>query len=107
MNGKETLGNFLRQKVSNMRDWIKKETHVEINIPVTDINATMLAVRLTDEYEAIEKRDWPKLLLELEKEETPEVLRRAVLAVHTQDELHDKFWRYLALFASALGRDKI
>lgn len=95
-----TVGEFLHEKAENMTRWLKEAGNpVDLDLGrLTRMQVTALAQHLHKEHsETIELRSFPKLL-EAQENIPPELLM-SINFVSKRPDLHDKFWRYLALFS--------
>lgn len=96
-----TIGEFLQQKAGNMTLWLKEAGNpTELDLgKLTPLQITYLAQTLHDKHsESIEVRDFAKLV----DSNMPPELRASVNFVRERPALHDKFWRYLALFSDTV-----
>jgi len=93
-----TVASFLREKVGNMAAWLEREGMPSRPLPhMPDIGLTAFAQTLRETYaEAIEARDFDAV------GEIPEELVEVIKYVRERPALHDKFWRYLALFSDTV-----
>ena len=99
-----TVASFLREKVSNMSLWLTSAGYNgDVKLPaLTDLALVTLAQTLHSTYAtAIKERDFDKLLAN--KESLPAELTHLVEYVQQAAPLHDKFWRYLALFSDTVS----
>lgn len=91
-----TVGEFLREKGENMAVWLRSEGY-DMQVPMSDFIVVALAHTLHNTYgNAIEARDFSAL-------DVPEVTP-LVEFVQARAHMHDKFWRYLALFSEVASR---
>lgn len=95
------VGEFLAQKVGNMYRWLKEEG-LPVDLPtVANVQLVAMAQRLHKKYsDAIYEEDFEPLLAD--KENLPPEMLMAVSFVQRRPELHEKFWRYLALFSDTV-----
>jgi hypothetical protein len=99
-----TVGAFLREKAGNMSVWLKGSgLPVDLQMPqLTNLALTAFAQMLREKYQkALETRDFDALLAD--KENMPPEMLMAVAFVAKNEELHDKFWRYLLLFSDTVA----
>ena len=95
-----TVASFLREKVGNMKAWLESEGMPPRPLPyMPDVGLTAFAQTLRETYaEAIEARDFDVVKLG----ELPEEIVESIKYVRERPALHDKFWRYLALFSETV-----
>ena len=101
----QTVGAFLCSKAKNMRHWLLEELGTAISgltMPITELGATTMAAKLLPYRNIITERDWEGLV-QAAAEEQVMMLPQVISAVRTREDLHDKFWRYLELFADTIG----
>lgn len=92
------VGEFLVEKLTNMRRWLHDEGLVDPRPLPSAIELTVLAQELNAKYAAvIRARDFNCL------PDAPEDLKNAVRFVRERVHLHDKFWRYLELFSDTVS----
>lgn len=95
-----TLGDFLQEKAFNMRKWARQaldrpELLGEMDMAVkTDFVA--MGIRCVSVKQSILRRDWHGLMTPLI--DTP--IFEIAQMLRANEELHDKFWRYLELFVN-------
>ena len=95
------LGEFLCEKLKNMAAWVEREGGPKVEVPITAMQATAVAITLHEEYSSmIANRDVQ--LFEV-LAQTPQIPKDLVMFIVENDHLHDKFWRYLALFSEAVS----
>lgn len=96
-----TKGAFLQEKAGNMRAWLQESLLSEAvaNLPSLDqARATLMAEMLVPYKQAIKDEDFTRL-----EEAAVEIgLIDVMKEVVTHPPLHDKFWRYLALFVEVI-----
>ena len=103
MTDQVTKGEFLKQKFCNMARWVDQEVGKE-NLTVDIIAAidgrsalecTLLCGVIQANKDLATHRNWSGLVqLFDERKELQEV----VVAIQRRPHMHDKFWRYIALF---------
>ena len=95
-----TLGDFLQEKAFNMRKWAREvldmpELLSEMDMAIkTDF--VEMGLRCVSVKQAIVRRDWHGLMGPLSDTPVFEVAQM----LRANDDLHDKFWRYLELFVN-------
>ncbi len=92
-----TVASYLREKMTNMANWLHEEGLQLTALPtkdMTDIELVTLAHLLTDYDDAIKARDFDGFGRYLEAE-----IKETLAFVRSKVYLHDKFWRYLELFS--------
>lgn len=96
-----TVGDYLREKVGNMAVWLKENGCI-VDLPsMSNVAVTSFAQKLRDVYrDAIHTRNFQALLVD--KDALPPQVLMIVSFVQRNSELHDKFWRYLALFSDTV-----
>tara|TARA_B100001250_G_scaffold23184_1_gene19472 strand:+ start:1268 stop:1570 length:303 start_codon:yes stop_codon:yes gene_type:complete len=96
-----TVASFLREKVYNMAAWLESEGMPRYRSPwpdLPDIALTAFAQTLRETYtEAIEARDFDAV-----EGGVPKEVQEWFNWVRERPALHDKFWRYLALFSETV-----
>jgi len=100
----QTVGEFLHEKAGNMAKWLKESGNpVDLELGrLTQLQITALAQVLHDNHkDSIIARSFDGLLAE--KENIPPELLMTVSWITKRTELHDKFWRYLALFSDTVA----
>jgi hypothetical protein len=105
-----TVGAFLKEKVTNMINWITKEVGKE-NLPPdvaefvaarTYVELTLFAEVLNANHSLIVHRDWAGIVRQMKLESVPDVFITALQTVRSHEHMHDKFWRYLEMFSRAV-----
>lgn len=98
-----TLGAFIEEKVGNMCNWLILEGFETRPIPELPQPQLMVMCDLLREHYqmAIENRSFGDLYDG--HEHLPEDFRLAIKFVQDRPSLHDKFWRYLALFSDSVS----
>jgi len=95
-----TIGAFLQSKLNNMLRWIAETGGPQAPREPTQLEATALAETLVrDHVQTIGARDFNALL------QDPSLLPDMVLALQfviSNEQMHDKFWRYLKLFSDTV-----
>lgn len=95
-----TLGDFLQEKAFNMRKWAREvldrpkllsEMDLAIKTDFVDMGLKCVSVR-----QAIVRRDWYGIMSPLSGTPVFEVAQM----LRANEDLHDKFWRYLELFVN-------
>lgn len=96
-----TVGAFLKEKLVNMARWVTSEVGKE-NLPVdlvcsaqaaSELQVTMFAA-VIKAHAPHAARDW-QLLEEISELDSTKALVRCI---RSRPDMHDKFWRYIALF---------
>ena len=113
------IGEFLLQKSHNMAAWLQSELQETSELlhlcdyfyKLTELEITAFAVYLLDEHKTeIVQRDWFALLSNMQKAKQVHALQIhlpvVLQQVRQRDDLHDKFWRYLALFSATIENSK-
>ena len=99
-----TVGEFLHEKAANMAKWLKESGNpVDLDLArLTQLQVTALVQALHDQHkENISTRSFDGLLEG--KENMPPELLMTISWVEKRVQLHDKFWRYLALFSDTVA----
>jgi len=97
-----TVGEFLLEKMKNMRTWLLENSVKCDGLPVPNgpLECVVFAQHLAELAAAIHARDY-KLLIE--HDQLTSAWRQVIVwGVIPQVELHDKFWRYLECFVEAV-----
>ena len=97
----------------NMGKWIAQETMGEFDsLPsvlegLTTIEVSILAENLAENKSIIIHEDWQALIARLsDLPNVPSIVLAAVQHVRGEPALHEKFWRYMALFASVVNSNQ-
>lgn len=91
----------MKAKASNMIAWLREAGVVGEEVPAfTELQATYMAELLTEKEAAVANKAFDELLAaeELTQSELGGIFCSILQRVRDQDKLHEKFWRYLALF---------
>ena len=101
----ETVGDFLRAKMMNMARWVQKELQCEFDLPDFISNRsttelTFIAGTLAAEKPLIVHKDWHGLS---QLGDMPDEMLEVFHSVRQRPPMHDKFWRYLELFAAVVS----
>ena len=108
----QTIGSFLREKGCNfvrfMNDGLPPSQALPTSF-VTEVGMSTFAVILRDNRVVVTHKDWVGLNRLLGDSQLVggwkcEMVER-LLTVKTLPDLHDKFWRYLELFADTVAGD--
>ena len=102
----QTVGAFLKEKLTNMATWIEGElgtSSVDLKQYVAERTETEIAYvvgNLCANSVQITHRDWSGLarLYDL-----PTDLLMIIDAVRKREDMHDKFWRYLDMFVNVIS----
>lgn len=106
----QSKGSFLVEKLTNMAKWVTEEVGRE-NLPVDIIagiagrnalEVTMLCGALEANSDLATHRNWSGLVQLMEANNAPRELQEVVVAVQQRPSMHDKFWRYIALFIAVV-----
>ena len=114
----ETVGVYLKQKISNMATWITEEVGKEnLSIDICTfannmrhVEVTLLGELLSESSACVTHRDWRELQAMLDKQnelvpsDVLSALHVIMCAVYAKREMHDKFWRYLELFRDVVQK---
>lgn len=102
-----TVGEFLREKMSNMGRWVNKELGNEINMDLeqyvagrTETELAVIASLLSTNSTIIIHKDWSGLS---RLGEIPADLQTCFHCIRQREDMHDKFWRYLHLFRDVIS----
>ena len=99
-----TTGSFLKEKLSNMAQWVTVEVGKE-NLPVdlitgiagrSELELTAFAAMLQTNSTTVHERDWDALQV-LARPYSTFGVGEVVSAVRARPGMHDKFWRYMCL----------
>jgi hypothetical protein len=103
----QTVGEFLREKLTNMGTWISSElgqTHsVDIKQYIaerTDTEIAYVVGVLGSNSTMITHRDWSGLA---RVADIPAELLDVFQLIRKREDMHDKFWRYLELFVEVIS----
>mgnify|MGYP001170382631 CR=1 FL=1 len=98
-----TVGEFLKEKACNMSKWLQNAGHTNDYDLGTlhSLQVVAFAQNLALLHgENIKTRNFEGLLND---KDTPEELKPTIAFVQEDATLHDKFWRYLALFSETVS----
>lgn len=104
----QTKGEFLKEKMMNMAKWVTEEVGQE-NLPVdviagiagrSVVEVTALSGALDANFVQVTTRNWSGLVQLMNDHAVAQELQEVVVAVQQQPAMHDKFWRYMDLFAT-------
>jgi len=104
----QTKGEFLKEKMTNMAKWVTMEVGQE-NLPVdiiagiagrSVVEVTVLSGALDANITQVTTRNWSGLVQLMNDNHVGSGLLEVVVAVQQRPEMHDKFWRYMDLFAT-------
>jgi len=106
----ETVGAFLKDKLGNMARWATgelKNTDYGVDLEHfvrerTEMECAYLAGLLSTNSNMITHRDWSGLA---RIGEMPRQLLDVFHLIRQREDMHDKFWRYLELFANVISND--
>jgi hypothetical protein len=103
----QTVGEFLREKMSNMANWIASElgeqNTVDLEQYLAERNDTEIAYVvgiLGSNSTMITHRDWSGLA---RLGDLPTQLLELFQSIKQREDMHDKFWRYLSLFVEVIS----
>ena len=100
-----SVGAFLISKLQNMERWLKEnDCPVDMHaaaMPVTQVVAFAQELRATH-GDAVKDRSFDAIL---EDTTLPGEILMTLAFVKNRPELHDKFWRYMALFSDTVSSD--
>ena len=112
----QTVGAFLKAKLSNLAVWIIESLGKEnINMDLeqfvnrrSEVEITFFADILSSNSAKVVHRDWAGLVGILSTDETiPSDVSATFIdllqLVRSRPELHDKFWRYMELFRDVVN----
>lgn len=107
----QTVGAFLREKLTNMANWIEEElgkenTRVVLKQYVADRTDTEIAYVVGILYAnsvMITHRDWSGLA---RLSDLPRQLIEVLDGVRKREDMHGKFWRYLELFVEVISNSE-
>lgn len=99
-----SVSELLREKCGNMQRWLRGEgCSIPLDVDsLANVQLTMMAVHLHEHDAAIRERSFD----ELAQDDLPPALSQVLTFVMQRPDLHDKFWRYLALFSDAVSGDE-
>ena len=108
MSGEQTIGSFLKEKMTNMAVWIRTElgpevTNVDMEQYVSERTETEIAYvvgLLSTNSNMITHKDWSGLA---RLQDLPPQLEALFHHIRQREDMHDKFWRYLELFAQVIS----
>ena len=99
----QTVGGFLLEKVTNMKNWLGTEIDKkDVKLELTELSVTAMAAKLVEHRQLIFNRDWAGLSRQAHTAGLGD-LTDMLEAVRTRHDLHDKFWRYLELFVETMS----
>ena len=99
------VADLLREKCGNMQRWLRSEgCAVLVDVEtMANVQLTMMAVHLNEHDKAIRDRSFMQLSADTE---LPPALAQVLEFVQARPDLHDTFWRYLALASDAASGDE-
>jgi hypothetical protein len=108
MSKEQTVGAFLKEKMTNMAVWVSTElgpgvTTVDMKQYVSERTETEIAYvagLLSTNLNLIAHRDWSGLA---RLQELPPQLETLFHHIRQREDMHDKFWRYMELFAQVIS----
>ena len=104
------VGDFLREKATNMARWVAEGVGKE-NLPVDlvalvsssrNVELVYFAQLLDTNRRVLIHSDWIGLQKVIEAETAPVWVATLINAVRQRNTMHDKFWRYMQLFADTV-----
>lgn len=102
-----TIGEFLREKLGNMANWVTTElgelSSVDIKQYIADRTDTEIAYLISilgSNSTMIAHRDWSGLARQAD---LPVEMLEVFQQIRKRDDMHDKFWRYLDLFVEVIS----
>ena len=111
----QTVGEFLKEKMTNMAQWVTANVGkdnldidlVQYAMDRTELEVTYLAQLLRDNHTHITHKNWKGVADSFDEFTGPNKDAFLVLlqAVRQRDDMHDKFWRYLELFRDIVNSD--
>lgn len=103
----QTVGEFLRRKLTNMGIWITTELGPDECVDFeqylaerTDTEIAYVVGILGSNSPMITHRDWSGLA---RMGDVPTELLEVFQSIRKRDDMHDKFWAYLELFAHVIS----
>ena len=106
----QTVGSFLREKLTNMANWVDNElgTPSTVNLKQyvagrTETEIAFIAGLLSTNSNLIAHKDWSGLA---RLGDIPAEMKEIFHAIRKRDDMHDKFWRYLHLFAEVISNSE-
>tara|TARA_R100000951_G_scaffold107998_1_gene103876 strand:- start:1579 stop:1905 length:327 start_codon:yes stop_codon:yes gene_type:complete len=103
----QTVGEFLREKMGNMANWIATElgdeNPVDLNQYLAERTDTEIAYTvgiLRSNSTMITHRDWSGLA---RLGDLPTQLLELFQSIKKREDMHDKFWRYLTLYVEVIS----
>lgn len=103
----QTVGAFLREKLTNMGLWVASELGETSNMDIkqylaerSDTEIAYVVGILGSNSTMITHRDWSGLA---RVGDIPAQMLELFQLVRKREDMHDKFWRYLALFAEVIS----
>lgn len=98
-------GSFLKAKASNMIAWLSEAGILKGELPAfTELQATFMAEMLLEKQDEVAAKSFTDLLQskELSESQIGDTFRSILEGVRDNPVLHEKFWRYLALFVDVV-----
>ncbi|MGA1292494.1 MAG: hypothetical protein ACO3X4_05595, partial [Pelagibacteraceae bacterium] len=99
---KQTVGEFLLEKMVNMNKWLSKEFAHTLHVPLTPTLCVIIAARIVEHKHLIVQRDLQGLLDVINHQLNDATYREMGKKLLTRVDLHDKFWRYMECFCQAI-----
>ncbi|MGA1314196.1 MAG: hypothetical protein ACO3YV_05465, partial [Pelagibacteraceae bacterium] len=99
---KQTVGEFLLEKMVNMNKWLSNEFAHTLHVPLTPTLCVIIAARIVEHKHLIVQRDMNGLLDVINHQLNDATYREMGKKLLTRVDLHDKFWRYMECFCQAI-----
>ena len=99
---KQTVGEFLLEKMVNMNGWLQKELAHTLHVPLTAPLCVIIAARIVESKHLIVQKDLKTLLDVLNAQLNDATFKEVTKKLLTREDLHDKFWRYMECFCQAI-----
>jgi len=103
----QTVGAFLREKLTNMGVWMTTELGETLTVDIkqyiaerSDTEIAYVVGILGSNSTKITHRDWSGLA---RVGDIPVELLDVFQLIRKRDDMHDKFWRYLELFVQVIS----
>lgn len=93
----QTVGEYLKEKLTNMAKWVKEETGedmTELVISKSDVEIACVIGKLSE----VPLGSWSELCRLV-----PDEFMTPFDAVRNRPEMHEKFWRYIRLFVVVIS----
>jgi len=107
-----TIGEFIAEKLFNMTAWIEREGVegskglVIESMKLTPLSATLIASAIKTEQVAVAARHWDRLSQQFKADAAKYSMFQGFVSlfesVRARPEMHERFWRYMAMMCEVV-----